>query len=525
MPIIKETGLWEPELTEKQREAYYMNKKFMLLSGPRLSGKTFATVHRVIRHAWEVGNEIAGARVAVFCTTIKNGLNGVWDDLHKMLKLWEADQIVGEDDQLFRVFGNPQTSRGSTRQHYMQIRNKWGAVAEFQLHSLEFEGDIESKFLGSRYSCIYFSELQNFHEYSTFKVSALQLRAIGIQEEDHLWIADTNPPDEGQEHWAYKMWFVDRVADEPPDYVKEDPKEYNSWKSHQASIGLVEFTIDDNPLAPPALIAQLKESYKDDNEGWDRFVLGKWVRGIGFQGAWFARDFKQKRSQIVIGEAIGDDQSEWSVMLPEPSSASLFVGLDTGETNHAAAIIQKRFVNGVSHWDILNEVVSIKQEVLLEVFAEELLSKMQMYEKILGKQPDWLAWGDTSLDRFRSNSVEGTDATVVMNATENRFFIQFAHDAKKPKTVRRRLTLIKNLITQGRIFVSANCFKTIEMFEKLRKGNTEFQYIMKGDPNKHVFDAISYVIFSEMLQDNELQEVSKPDAAKVSMPPVVTSLL
>ena len=84
---------------------------------------------------------------------------------------------------------------------------------------------------------------------------------------------------------------------------------------------------------------------------------------------------------------------------------------------------------------------------------------------------------------------------------------------------------MKNLISQGRIYVSANCFKTIEMFEKLRKGNTEFQYIMKGDPNKHIFDAISYVIFSEMLQDNELQEVSKPDAAKVSMPPVVTSLL
>ena len=48
-------------------------------------------------------------------------------------------------------------------------------------------------------------------------------------------------------------------------------------------------------------------------------------------------------------------------MLPESSSASLFVA-HTGETNHAAAIIQKRFVNGVSHWDILNEVVSIKQE-------------------------------------------------------------------------------------------------------------------------------------------------------------------
>lgn len=522
MPIIEETGLWEPLMTDKQRESYYLEKRYILLTGPRMSGKTIAAVNRVIRHAWETGDESNGARIGVFCTTIKVGLAGIWDDIYKLLKVWEGENIVGEDDQLFKVIGTPQTSRGATRQYYMQVRNKYGAIAEFQLHSLEFEGDVEDKFLSTRYSCLYFSELQNFHERSTFDIPKNQLRALGIPYDQHLWIADTNPPEEGDQHWAYDIWFKDRVADEPPENIANE-NDLIEWKRYQSELGLVEFSIDDNPLADPRDIQNIKTTYAGDPEGWARFVEGKWVRGVGFKGAWFARDFKAKRSQIVIGEAVGDDPSEWSVMLPESSSASLFVGLDTGETNHAAAIIQKRFVNGVSHWDILNEVVSIKQEVLLEVFAEELFAKMVMYEQILGKQPDWLAWGDTSLDRFRSNSVEGTDATVVMNATENRFFIQFAHDAKKPKTVRRRLTLIKNLIQQGRIFVSANCFKTIEMFEKLRKGNTEFQYIMKGDPNKHVFDAISYVIFSEMLQDNELQEVSKPDAAKVSMPPVVTS--
>ena len=95
---------------------------------------------------------------------------------------------------------------------------------------------------------------------------------------------------------------------------------------------------------------------------------------------WFPRGLvcsrpKTERSQIVIGEAVGDDPSEWSVILPE-SSASLFVALDTGETNHAAAIIQKRFVNGVSHWDISERSwYPSNRRVLLEVFLEELFMR------------------------------------------------------------------------------------------------------------------------------------------------------
>lgn len=526
MPIIEETGLWEPELTNKQREAYYNNARVTLLSGPRYSGKTVGAIKRIIRHAWEIGNDTQGACIGVYCTTIKAGLSGIWKGIYTLLQEWVDAGVEGENGVVFSMVNgtNNFTSRGATRQYYMQIYNQFGAVSEFQLHSLEFEGDVEKKFFSTEFTALFFSELQNFHDVRTFRIPMLQLRSMSnhIPYEKFMWIADTNPPDEGDQHWAHQIFFVNPNLTEPPETC-ETEEDKRSFDEYRKSTKLIEFTLHDNPKADPRVIDELKNMYRDDPEGWARFVEGKWVRGIGYKGAWFAKDFKQRRSQIVIGEAIGNDESEWSVLLPEKTSTSLFVGLDTGETNHAAAIIQKRFVNGVSHWDILNEVVSIKQEVLLEVFAEELLAKMVMYEQILGRQPDWLAWGDTSLDRFRSNSVEGTDATVVMNATENRFFIQFAHDAKKPKTVRRRLTLMKNLITQGRIFVSANCFKTIEMFEKLRKGNTEFQYIMKGDPNKHVFDAISYVIFSEMLQDNELQEISKPDAVKVSMPPVVTS--
>lgn len=514
MPIL-ENGSWEPEMTDKQREAYYLPKRYILLSGPRLAGKTIGAIHRVIKHAWETGDATNGARIGVFCTTIKVGLSGIWDDIYKLLKVWEGQDILGDDNQFFTVTGTPQTSRGATRQYYMQIKNKWGATAEFQLHSLEFEGDVEGKFLSTRYSCLYFSELQNFHERSTFDIPKNQLRSLGIPYDQHLWIADTNPPEEGDAHWAHQVFFIDPNLDEIPDVFKTED-EIANFRRAQQETGLVLFSIHDNPLADPRDIDNVKQTYKDDPEGWARFVEGKWVRGIGFKGAWFAKDFVSRKSQIVIGQADPREEPEnWDVLLPQKETTGLLIGLDTGETNHAGAIIQKRFVNGMSYWDILDEIVHIKSEIMLADFGEELLAKMTAYEKYMARTLEWTCWADTSLERFRPNSVEGTDANIIMSNTDYKFHIQFATDAKKPKTVRRRLTLFINLLRQGRIFVSANCFGTIKMFEGLRKGNTEFQHVMKGDPNKHIFDAISYVIFSEMLQDNELQDTTVGEASKM----------
>ena len=91
---------------------------------------------------------------------------------------------------------------------------------------------------------------------------------------------------------------------------------------------------------------------------------------------------------------------------------------------------------------------------------------MVMYEQILGKlQPDWLAWGDTSLDRSSGqNSVErNPDATVVMNATET---ASSSSSRTTPRSRRPGPTPVdadKEPDSAGRIFVSANCFKTIDV--------------------------------------------------------------
>jgi len=500
-------------MTDKQRYAYYLKKRFILLSGPRFCGKTVASLKRVVKEAWEKGNERTGSTIGVFAETIKTGTGGIWKGLYLMLQEWEKEGIEGPDGVPFGIVNGTSflTTRGATRQYYMQIRNQWGATAEFQLHSLEYEGDVERKFMSTEFSCLYFSELQHFKSRSSFDIPIMQLRSMSgaFKYDDFLYIADTNPPEEGTEHWAWDVFFVDPVAEEPPENLKSET-EIASWKRSQQEFEAVQFTLDDNPLADPRDIENVKNAYAGDAEAWNRFVLGTWTKGIGVSGTHFGREFRAIKNTVVVGDCSSQNEDEWDVIVPLQDTRTLYCGWDTGETNHAFCIVQKRFVNGKSYWDVLDEVVSIKQEVMLEDFGEACFAKMKKYDESLGKDIDWVAWGDTSLDRFRANSSEGTDATVIEIACEHRIKIRMASDAKKPRTVRRRLTMLKNLLQHGRLFISANCRYTLEMFEQMRKGKTDLQIIMRGDPRKHIFDALTYVIFSEMMEDMEIEDMERP---------------
>ena len=85
------------------------------------------------------------------------------------------------------------------------------------------------------------------------------------------------------QHWAYDIWFKDRVADEPPENIANE-NDLIEWKRYQSELGLVEFSIDDNPLADPRDIQNIKTTYAGDPEGWARFVEGKWVAALGSRG-------------------------------------------------------------------------------------------------------------------------------------------------------------------------------------------------------------------------------------------------
>ena len=78
-------GAWYPPMNSKQLEIFEDYHRYLLVHGPRKSGKTFGIIHKVLRHAFDVD----GAMIAIVTKTIKNAKSaGVWVLLAKMLQIW-----------------------------------------------------------------------------------------------------------------------------------------------------------------------------------------------------------------------------------------------------------------------------------------------------------------------------------------------------------------------------------------------------------------------------------------------------
>lgn len=513
--MLDPSGLWTPLLSAKQRLLYDSQKRYILVSGPRRSTKTVGVAKRMIRHAWET----PAAKIAVVCRTQRSGKDGPWpllcDPQRGLVNEWIEAGVSSDDGAFGYEPGKPPGSRldATTRQPGFAIVNQFGGLSEFKLFSLDVESQVEEKFLGTNWSAVWVSELQNFKEPGIFTVAKEQLRMQHLPYESHMWISDTNPPEEGDMHWAYDYWFRQRVSECAPDVFKGE--EQISWfRQFQSDLELFQFDIADNTFEDPRALASLKASYAGDPEGWDRFILGKWTRGTGLSEKWFARDFRKNGADPhVLGECLGTDEANWSVILPVDGCKTLYAGFDVGHVNHAFTILQKRNGPNGIEWDILDEVVSIGEEILLEDFGYECLERMKAIEEAMGIVPQWVVWGDLSMERFRPGTPEGNDAAVIEAACENKFQIQFSTGeggSQRPRSLNRRLVLFKSLLQQNRIKISANCFKTIEMCEGLRRGTRPGQATKKEDQHKHPFDSCSYCIYPEMLLAGErMEQVSK----------------
>lgn len=480
------------------------------------SGKTVPTMHRLISHAWETPD----ARIGMFTKTIKAGKGGVWSDLTGFtMKEWLDAGLVSEDGKDFGYTKQPGEDKnrapgpridGSTRMHYFTMRNYWGGESRIELHSLDFDDDIAEKLLNTRFSCIYFAELQNFHSRSVFDLSIQQLRNYGLPYECHQWISDTNPPEEGIDHFAYEIWYRERVMESFPEYCRTDD-DRTRFRRRQAGLKLFEFGFEDNPFVDPQQIADLKATYWGKADEYDRFVLGKWTK-TGRSGRWFP-GFKPELH--VIGQAEGPDPETWDYLNPSRGCTTLYASFDTGSVNHAAAILEKTITkDGQVQWSVLDEMVSLKEEMLLTEFMELFMEKVVALEEHIGRKVRWVCWSDNSLEAFRATNPQ-TEAAIVEEASHGRFRLQFAYEAKSPNAMRKRLQLVSSMISANQIKVSAHCTYSIQMFRELCRPNNRNTNLLipRGEPNKHIWDAISYCIYSEYAE--EFGE-SKPDEGRRS---------
>lgn len=470
---MSDTTYWVPDLSPKQMEVFNETRRFVLLSGPRKCGKTLVACHKIIRHCFDTPN----ARVAMFAKTTKNAkAGGVWLDMTQLVLPKWIEANIG-----MRITQEPAVT-GDTRMSYFKVSNRYGGESEVQLHSLEYCPDIVEKIRGGRFSMIYFSELDNFDDRIVFDISEDQLRMIGLPYHMHQWLADTNPPETGTDNWMHDFWFKELEREDHPD------------PEYRAQICRIEFTLDDNPYLDPREKSNLIAKYRHRKSLYDRFILGKWEEDL--TSGCFSDVFMPDTH--VLGSIVPVERQKWDIITPSQACHELLIGLDLGDVNHSAHIVEQIHTpTGEPVYAVLDEIVSVGKDVSLRLFTEALLRQMDFWEAYCvnkyNRRIMWKTWSDTSVFRYRS-AAASDEALIIRNLSNGRIRPRAAD--KFSGSIMTRVRILHRLLWEKRIYFSASCLDTIHMIKALRETGRKVDPI-GPKKHKHAFDSLTYILLSE----------------------------
>jgi hypothetical protein len=442
----------------------------------------------------------------MFSRTLKNSKEGgTWSDLHTIiLPEWIKSRIgIGYTTKTQEGRPGPKVD-GQTRTPYFKVRNAWSGESELMLFSLDFDGDIEDKLKEQRFSMIYFSELSKFRDRKILSVALPSLRMPHLKMEAQQWISDTNPSEEGDQSWIYEVFYLEKNM-RYEDYAERKKEQgfpvmpESAFLNFQKGLGLIEIRPEENPFLDPRELEELKSTYAYDEGLYERYVNGKWVYGDGNRSIHFSGKFFPIKH--VVGSAEADDSENWQCANPSPQCFELITGWDLGDVNHACVIIERQIIAGKSHFILLDELESIGEEVDNITFTEAVMEQIQRLEEIAGRTLMLdRSWSDrSSIERYSATG--GTYPYLEVHAASNERI--FLRGVPKPRdSVKSRVQLLKQLLVQDRIHISAHCKATIRMFRHLKKGQTVLDYVVR-DENKHIFDALTYALFMEMAEELE----------------------
>jgi len=486
--IYATEGFWLPPLNIKQFEIFDDQHRYLLVHGPRMSGKTFGIIHKVLRHAFDVD----GAMVAIVCKTLKNAKSaGVWLLLCRMIKLWE------QHCHGFKVIEGPKTA-GDTKLSFVRLRNRHGTISEIQCHSLEHAQEVEAKFKSSGYSMFWLSELDQFCTEHAFDIFCDALRMTPfVPFEKHQIICDCNPPDTGTNNWIYRKWFEFKDSHSK----NEDTEKTEIAKSRLHRILVM---IDDNPQLSQEAKDDLIERYRNRPTWFNRFILGVWEMSLTdghFSDVW-------DEDKHVLGKADCAEE-EQEVIIPTAGCRTLLTGWDMGEkSNHSFHILEK-IVNEdpvtkrqIVSFTAIDEIVVVRTFTLIEDFVAACLERIEYWEEWQLKQHNiklnWRHWSDTSA--FEVSAKSGTsDAAVAYEASEGRIILGGA--PKYRGSNRDKVNLLSELLGQNRLHISAQLKATRSMFANLKKDPSSTAQFIYRDDHKHPFDSLAYPIIAEAPSD------------------------
>jgi len=515
MPV-DDKGVYHVPASPKQNELRAICragiKRIVLANGTRRSTKTMGGEFCVCDHAWEVKT----SEIAVITVTQGTGNDsGVWAEL--------VERIIPE-----RINGNfgfewikRPYNEGVSKKPTCIVRNQFGQPAKIRLWSLKDEEEVEKRFKGQKFSMIFVPELSVFKKEKTFKTWLQCLRIpgpLGVTREelgdipnDHLFLADTNPSEEGDDSWIYRLWFK---------MLEGEDADAGDELALKNLLARIDFTINDNIFESKAELDLLKAQYASDQDLYDRYILGKWVKAS--TDAIFYGVFSEERHVWPIKSPVGEQE----ILVPEEGCFELQTGWDLGTRNCSVTFTEKikmEIENGtlVPAFKVLDEHVIIGSDFMLFEFVELILDKMDYWEKQAGRPVMWTHWSDRNIFSVRDLSGRIYLNQAVHEASEGRIVIQGAYDAQRTSgpgssSIEMRIDITRKLLYEGRIIISRyKCPATIEMFKSIRRKANSAVGIAVGSKFKHPFDSGSYIWASECYEEMQMSVINRTRKANI----------
>ena len=385
---------------------------------------------------------------------------------------------------------------GATKKPMCSIINIHGGVSKIQLDSVrEGEQAVARHYKGKALTAVVISEAADWiRSRKTFDLLIECFRKPGVLPRHNTLILDTNPSDEGAKSWIYQLWWSFRQAED-----KDTPEELRPMRDQLA---LFEMFVRDNPYLSKEDVALMAASYAHNPDLKARYLEGRWVVA-GSDGV-FAEVFRP--TYHVVGELETMTTPQPVTLVPEENCQELMTGWDPGISNYAAVILERvwrKRADGKGEeavFKVLDELVKLDSDYTIGEFTEEMVEKMEFWERQLGRKIRWTHYSDRSVFDYRESISDRYPHQEVYAVSKGR--IQLMAVDKGDGSVRQRIDILKKLLFQNRIFFSnQKCGVLINSLQGLRKDKT--RPISKMSIHKHAFDALTYPISSLCFEEME----------------------
>jgi len=487
-----------------------------------INHNTVGALHCVAEHAWLT--DPCNVGMVTISQTV--GLDsGIWRDFtNHTLPEWIGTHYDGRPWEGRDAAGNPIEGgnfgmewvkapyiQGVSKKPTVEVSNCKGGVSVIQLNSLQDESKVEDLFKPRRYSMIYMPELSTFHERKTFDTLTESLRMLGLPADKHLFLGDTNPPDD-ESWWIHDLWWdlIECPEDLLDEFIKDRglPLTVEELKALRNDLFRVDINVEDNPFADPKHVQLLRAKYAHNDELYRRYIKGECVRTTA--DSLFHEVFRP--TFHIVGDPKTKTNPNPEMMYPEEDCIELLTDWDPGSTtNWAAHIVEKFYPSGQYAekyagkpcFKILDECMVIDEDVDAPLFIHKMLEKMDFWQnQISGRVINWRHWSDESVFSMKDIGSGKYYQQIIYEISQGEIELMGAE--KKPGSLRAGIDLLRRLLWEERIWINnATCPVTIAAFKGIKRGKSDMAVIQKGTPHKHPIDAFRYLVQSECYDELE----------------------